>query len=141
MEATEHSSTLLEQLRRGSVAYEVGMVTITVSTYMIPYSQALFERLSPWLSSLERRRPFRELEVENQDEGSELEVVVFGLGRYGCRVLATLCEAKIRAIGVDFDPEVVRLLQGRGLPVRFGDGAEDERARAITGTRAALRRR
>ena len=110
----------------------VGMVTITVSTYMILYSQPLFERLSPWLSSLERRHPFRELEVEkHQDEGSELEAVVFGLGRYGRRVLATLCEANVRAIGVDFDPEEVRLLQARGLPVRFGDGEDPAFVQAL----------
>ena len=44
----------------------VGLVTITVSTYMILYSQPLYERLAPWLGRFERRQPFRELAVEQQ---------------------------------------------------------------------------
>lgn len=49
---------------------------------------------------------------------------MFGLGRYGQRVLASLCTAGIGAIGVDFDPEVVRALRARGLRVRYGDGED-----------------
>jgi Kef-type K+ transport system membrane component KefB len=39
----------------------VGLVTITVSTYMILYAQPLYERLAPWLRVFERKRPFREM--------------------------------------------------------------------------------
>jgi Kef-type K+ transport system membrane component KefB len=39
----------------------VGVVTITLSTYMILYAQPLYERLAPWLGVFERRRPAREL--------------------------------------------------------------------------------
>ncbi|TVO59032.1 cation:proton antiporter domain-containing protein [Denitromonas halophila] len=44
----------------------VGIVTIALSTYMILYSQPLFEWIGPWLSVFERRRPHRELAVERQ---------------------------------------------------------------------------
>jgi len=50
--------------------------------------------------------------------------VVFGLGRYGSRLLEQLRAAGIDAIGVDFDPEAVRELRRRRLPVRFGDGED-----------------
>jgi Kef-type K+ transport system membrane component KefB len=42
----------------------VGLVTITVSTYMILYAQPLYERLAPWLRVFERDRPFREVAAE-----------------------------------------------------------------------------
>ncbi len=42
----------------------VGLVTIMLSTYMILFSQPLYERLAPWLGLFERKRPYRELEVE-----------------------------------------------------------------------------
>jgi Kef-type K+ transport system membrane component KefB len=103
----------------------VGIATITVSTYMILYSQPLYERLERWLGVFERRRPFRELAVERQPRvEAEVEAIVFGLGRYGARLLSQLREDGVEAIGVDFDPEAVRALRRRKLPVRFGD-AED----------------
>jgi hypothetical protein len=75
----------------------VGLVTITLSTYMILYSQRLYEWLSPWLGPFERSIPFREIAVE-----------VSG----------------IRVLGVDFDPEVVRDERRALVPVRFGDAQD-----------------
>jgi len=103
----------------------VGLITITMSTYMILYSQPLYERLSPWLGVFERKSPFREIAAEQQPALSNpAEVIVFGLGRYGSRLLVQLRAAGIEAVGVDFDPEAVRDLQARGLPVYFGDGED-----------------
>ncbi len=105
----------------------VGLVTITVSTYMILYSQPLYEKLAPWLGPFERKRPFRELAVERQPRPERpVEVIVFGLGRYGSRLLAQLRDAGVEAIGVDFDPEAVRTLRRHKLPVRFGDGEDPD---------------
>jgi Kef-type K+ transport system membrane component KefB len=105
----------------------VGLITITVSTYMILYSQPLYERLSRWLGVFERSDPFRELAAEQGQAAQQgAEIVVFGLGRYGSRLLAQLQAAGVRALGVDFDPEAVRTLQARGLPVVFGDGEDPE---------------
>ncbi|MDP2452154.1 MAG: cation:proton antiporter [Polaromonas sp.] len=105
----------------------VGLVTITVSTYMILYSQPLYTRLAPWLTVFERKHPFRELAVERQPGGNEqAEAIVFGLGRYGSRLLAQLRAAGVEAIGVDFDPEAVRTLRRQRLPVRFGDGEDPD---------------
>jgi Kef-type K+ transport system membrane component KefB len=105
----------------------VGLVTITVSSYMILYSQPLYERLAKWLSPFERKQPFREMEGDSSsgDSGAP-EVVVFGLGRYGNRLLAQLRERGVDAMGVDFDPENVKALQRRGVPVRFGDAEDPE---------------
>ena len=103
----------------------VGIVTIALSTYMILYSQPLYERLSPWLGWFERRHPNRELAVERQRPSETLpRVIVFGLGRYGERLLARLKQNGVAALGVDFDPETVRRLRHGGFSVRFGD-AED----------------
>ena len=105
----------------------VGRVTITVSTYMNLYTQALNERLSPWLRIFERDHPFREVAAETQDAGTRsAQVIVFGLGRYGDRLFEQLRADGVAAIGVDFDPEAVRELRGRGLPVHFGDGEDPD---------------
>ncbi len=103
----------------------VGLVTIMLSTYMILYSQVLYERLAPWLGVFERRRPFREMAVERQARAAgQPDVIVFGLGRYGARLMQQLQAAGVAVLGVDFDPEAVRSLRQRKLQVRFGDGED-----------------
>ncbi len=105
----------------------VGLVTITVSTYMILYAQPLYERLAPWLRIFERERPFREIAAEGQGGSTRgAQVIVFGLGRYGSRLFEQLRAHGTEVIGVDFDPEAVRALQDRGLPVLFGDGEDPD---------------
>ena len=51
---------------------------------------------------------------------------MFGLGRYGGRLLAQLKAEGVDALGVDFDPQAVRELHARGLPVRYGDGEDPD---------------
>ena len=100
----------------------VGIVTITLSTYLILYSHRLYEFLAPWLGVFERSDPFRERDgaaVAGTAVGAD--VLVFGVGRYGGRLLAQLRRDGVDALGIDFDPEQVATLRERGLPVRFGD--------------------
>ena len=105
----------------------VGLITITLSTYMILYSQPLYERIAPLLGPFERRTPHRELAEEGAGgDARPVEAIVFGLGRYGSRLLAQLRAAGVEAIGVDFDPEAARALRAAGLPVRFGDGEDPD---------------
>ncbi|MBS3997875.1 MAG: cation:proton antiporter [Hydrogenophaga sp.] len=103
----------------------VGLITITISTYMIIYSHPLYDRLAPWLKWFERQRPHREMAVENDgDRHVEADILVFGMGRYGGRLLKRLRDEGVAALGVDFDPEAVRDWHDKGVPMRFGD-AED----------------
>lgn len=103
----------------------VGLVTITLSTYMIINSQALYTVLSPWLSPFEREVPFREIAMRQaQQEADAADVIVFGAGRFGHRMVSQLRARGYSVLAVDYDPERVRVLQHEGIPVRFGD-AED----------------
>ena len=98
----------------------VGLVTIALSTYMISYSPAIYDRLGPWLSLFERRQPHRELAVESERLlASSPRVVVFGLGRYGAHLLTRLDHNGVPVMGVDFDPETVRRHLHQGYAVRF----------------------
>jgi hypothetical protein len=108
-----------------SIVTLVALVTITASTYMIIFLQPLYTRFAPWLSWMERRAPFRELEVERtRKEDTAPEIIVFGAGRIGRRLIEQLTKRRLRVLAVDFDPENVRALRNRHLHVRFGD-AED----------------
>jgi len=102
----------------------VGLITITSSTYMILYSEPLYRRLEPWLGVFERTRESGESDEGHASGAAAPEVVIFGLGRYGSRLLGDLHQRGVRVTGFDFDPEVIRALQARGMDARFGD-AED----------------
>jgi len=104
----------------------VGLVTITLSTYMILHSEELFARFQRWLGPFERRTPFREQAWERGISHDGPEVIVYGLGRYGGRLLSKLQEKGIDVLGIDFDPAVVEHVRRQGLPVRFGDAEDAE---------------
>jgi len=105
----------------------VGVVTIALSTYMILFSQTLYERLAPWLGLFERKQPHRELAVEQQRHGvASPHIVVFGLGRYGERLARRLQESGLHVLCVEFDPELVRHLRRKGMDVRFGDAQDPD---------------
>lgn len=105
----------------------VGIVTITLSTYMILFSHPLYEKLSPWMGWFERRKPFREIAVESgKVVQKHADVIVFGMGRYGAGLATGLKKAGLSVIGVDFDPETIRSMKRQGFPVYYGDCTSTE---------------
>ena len=103
----------------------VGLITISVSTYMILYSHAIYERLAPWLSIFERKVPYRELDgpLSSVDE---VDVLVIGLGRYGAVLAGTLRERGYKLLAVDFDPTAVQQHMQDGYRVHYGDVEDPE---------------
>lgn len=103
----------------------VGLITISGSTYMILYSHPLYKRLAPLLSIFERRQPYREGEYDTEETGRP-DVIIFGMGRYGCGIADSLRERGTKVLGVDIDPEVVRTQVGENMQARFGDAEDPE---------------
>ncbi len=105
----------------------VGLVTITLSTYLIIYSHPIYERLAPALLRFERKNPFREVAIETTTEPrSGFDVIVFGLGRFGNHISRELTERGRRVLGVDFDPDLVHRLREAGHSVVYGDAEDPE---------------
>ncbi len=104
----------------------VGLITIPLSAVLILHSDALYRVLEPLIGIFERGKPQRELAFENDADAEypPTDALVFGLGRYGSRLLAELQQDGVHVTGVDFDPEAVRALRADGIDARFGD-AED----------------
>jgi len=107
-----------------SVVTSVGLITIGLSTYLIIYSSRVYEWVAPWLSVFERTVPFRELVDERTP--AKVDVVVFGLGRYGSGIVRHLLQRGRSVIGVDFDPEALARWRAEGLPVVYGDAADPD---------------
>ena len=105
----------------------VGLVTIALSVYMITWSHKLYEIFEPFLGVFERRTAFREAEdAEDAALDRRHDYVIFGLGRYGCRIGQGLKEKGFRVLGVDFDPEALENWRRMGMPATYGDATDPE---------------
>jgi Kef-type K+ transport system membrane component KefB len=102
----------------------VGLITIALSTYLIMYSNEIYDFCDPWLSKLERNHgkaePGSNAPAGHGIEG-EYDVILFGLGRYGSNIARGLRQNGVSVLGVDFDPDLVRQWQRQGHPACYGD--------------------
>ncbi len=104
----------------------VGIITISVSTYMILYSHPLYEWLAPWLKIFERRQPYRENKHNETITDNIPQTILFGLGRYGTGIAQALRERGYRVLSVDYNPELVRARDPTELSVLYGDAEDPE---------------
>ena len=97
----------------------VGLITISVSTYMMLYSQPLYERLSPYLRWFEKNIAHREM---SEDDGLEsFDIIVIGFGRFGAVMADNLQQSGKRVLAIDYDPDVVKQHSGNGCTIYYGD--------------------
>ena len=104
----------------------VGLITIGLSTYLIIYSQPIYERLAPFLSIFERSQCDAEDKLANGGHSIQYSYLVLGTGRMGQQVIRCLEKNNETYLGVDFDPYVVGLLKKQSKPVIYGDLSDSE---------------
>ena len=104
----------------------VGLITISASTYMILYSHRLYEWISPWLGVFERKRAYREEGRDLTDDEKKVDVILFGLGRFGSGIAQELQQRGYRVLGVDFDPDLIHRQEGGDYTVHYGDAEDPE---------------
>src|SRR5690606_4496394 len=99
----------------------VGLITIALSTYLILYSQKIYELIAPTLSIFERKDPYREARIK-LNEQRRYDLIIFGLGRFGGKIADYLDQhPEVNYLGIDFDPQVVKQWQEAGKDVFYGD--------------------
>lgn len=103
----------------------VGLITIGLSTYLILYSHQIYDRIGHLLRIFERDHPH--LEEDPTDlKGIDVDVILFGLGRYGSNLARELQARGHKVLGVDFDPQAARAAQATGLLTHYGDAEDPE---------------
>lgn len=103
----------------------VGLITIGLSTYMILYSQQIFDRLSPYLSMFERSH-LHPGETHHQLSEGDVDVIVYGGGRHGALIADGLVSAGQRVLIVDVDPDALERCTRKGFDVLYGDAEDPE---------------
>ena len=114
----------------------IGLITIGISTYMILYTYRITDWLSPVLGIFERKVHHPEEDLGDRETSRHVDVVIFGLGRYGRNMARELRDRGFRVLGVDFDPEVVNFWHKHGLPTLYGDAEDPELFHSIPLERA-----
>ena len=96
----------------------VGVTTITLSSYLISYGDALYRWLAPYLSLFERRQITKQ---ESRADEFKDHVVIFGCDRLGERLVRTVQNLGLPLLVIDFDPETIARLSQQGVPCLYGD--------------------
>lgn len=100
----------------------VGIITITVSSYLILYSEKIYPVLSNWLGWLE-------LIKNNKRERTthdEYTAVLFGYDRVGSDFIEAFKKLDQSYCVIDFNPAAVDRMQKDGLPFFYGDASDIE---------------
>ncbi len=104
----------------------VGLITIGLSTYLILYSQNIYNFLSPALKIFERKSSHRELDLGDESQ-MKFDVIIIGIGRFGNRLAEILdTHPEVNYLGVDFDPDQVREWKKAGRHILYGDMEDPE---------------
>ncbi|MBT4350231.1 MAG: sodium:proton exchanger [Candidatus Magasanikbacteria bacterium] len=99
----------------------VALITIFISSYTISYNEKLYKVLKPILSIFGK-----DSRQQKEDKEKTYDVIVIGYHRIGWKICETLVNSKKTFAVVDYNPEVIKSLKGRGIHAYFGDVADVE---------------
>ena len=99
----------------------VGIITITLSTYLILNSDLIFRRISKYLSVFERKKI---LEDKNFAIEYKKPIILIGAHRTGQSIALNINPKNLLVI--DFDPDIISFLKQKNIDYIFGDIADPD---------------
>jgi Kef-type K+ transport system membrane component KefB len=99
----------------------VALITIICSSYAITYGDALYRLLSPLFKLFGPDKY-----VQAQQKPESYHTLVVGYHRMGKRIVTALQKKKETFAVLDYNPENIHALSGKGIPHFFGDIADIE---------------
>lgn len=109
-----------------SLLTAVGIITFTVSTYMIINGNKLYSFLSKFLGVFERKNtPLEKMIYTDGIDGIRNHIVLVGGEQMGQKILDALDENEAVVV-IDFNPSIVNKLKGKKVYRLFGDIADLE---------------
>ncbi len=126
---SEFSLVLILLAQRGALVTDeavalvtlVALITIAVSTYMIIYSDSLYNFLEKYLQLFEKRKTRSE-----RTDSHQYDLVLFGFRRGGNEFLRTFKGMGRKYVVVDYDPEAIDSLEHAGAHYMYGDATDPE---------------
>lgn len=93
----------------------VAIITISLSTYMVTYSEKIYSKISCYLSIFEKDKKRNELLIGFKEK----PIILIGYDRTGKSLASKISPDKMTII--DFNPEIIKKLIGRGHSCVYGD--------------------
>lgn len=97
------------------------LISIAASTYMITFSDRLFSVFEKYLGLFERKKAEGE-HLPSQNN----ELVLFGYQRGGHEFIALFKKLKKKYVVIDYDPEVIDIIERRKINYLYGDATDSE---------------
>jgi Kef-type K+ transport system membrane component KefB/Trk K+ transport system NAD-binding subunit len=106
-----------------SLVTGVGVITITISAYLITYGHRIYRWLEPYLSLFERST-LKDDDLDTMDMHDH--VIVVGYHRVGYGIVNKLLDMDEDVLVVDFDPEIIKQAREQNIPSIYGDIADPD---------------
>lgn len=94
----------------------VGLVTIAGSTYLILYSDKIFDKIAPFLTIFEKKNI-----KEKEKPDKNYDYVLLGYNRIGFSITKAFKKLRKKFLVVDYNPDVVKELKKEGINSIYGD--------------------
>ena len=111
----------------------VALITISISTYLMKYSDELYRLFESWLHVFERKN-IKEKDRKRQS----YPIILFGYHHGGHEFVRAFRDMKQRYLVVDYDPEVIEHLDRQGVRNTYGDATDEELLHEISANKAEL---
>ena len=111
----------------------VALITIGVSTYLMKYDDAIYDRINGWLHIFEHKKP-----REAKQQPTSYEAILFGYTKGGHEFLQAFRHLKQRYLVIDYDPEVIEYLEQQGVRHAYGDATDLEFLEEVNVNRAKV---
>ena len=105
-----------------SIVTVVSLITIAGSTYMVMYSEKLYSIFSRQLGIFEKKS-LRESESMKREN---FKIILFGYNRIGYSLVKSFKKLKKKFLIVDYNPEIISLLEKEMVPYKYGDASDAE---------------
>jgi len=98
-----------------------GILTITLSTYVIIYSNKFYNKISNWLYIFEKKGV-----VNKKDKLKRYDSILFGYNRIGYGILLSLKKIRKSYLVVDYNPDTINNLKKLRIPSMYGDAYDSD---------------
>lgn len=98
-----------------------GIITITISTYMINYSNEFYKALSRPASIFEKKEVRRKKRIRKK-----YNAILFGYNRIGFSILNSLKKIRKKYLVIDFNPDTIASLSKMRIPALYGDSYDSD---------------
>lgn len=99
----------------------VALITIAISAYAITYNNQLYGLFEKRLALFERRKT-----KTDRVRVNKYDMVLFGYNRGGQEFIRVANSMNKKYVVVDYDPEVVEVLEKKNIPLLYGDATDPE---------------